>query len=104
MEYKVSYKQSWSPDGTHYDQRITAKMSKEEFRSFNSHIAEQKKKLLAKEIKNGMDVNYLCFARFLVKGKNHTTLTTREVFRSFFKLYGDKRIKDRNTLIIVTLS
>lgn len=104
MWYKVSYKESWSGDGTHYDQRITAKMSGEELDAFNASIAEKKRKINEKKIKNGIDVNYLCFARFLVCGKNHTTLTTREVFKSYFKLYGDKRIKDRNTLIVVQLS
>ncbi len=104
MEYKVSYMESWSGDGTHYDQRITAKMSGEELDAFNASIAETKRKINEKKIKNGMDVNYLCFARFLVRGKNYTTLTTREIFRSYFKLYGDKRIKDRNTLVVVNLS
>ena len=103
MEYKVSYTESWSGDGTHYDQRITAKMSKEELAEFNKSIADAKRKINEKKTKRGMDVNYLCFARFLVRGKNHTTLTTREVFKSYFKLYGDKRIKDRNTLIVVKL-
>lgn len=103
MEYKVSYTESWSDDGTHYDQRITAKMNGEELDAFNASIAEKKRKINEKKIKNGMDVNYLCFARFLVCGKNHTTSTTREVFKSYFKLYGDKRIKDRNTLIVVQL-
>lgn len=104
MEYKVSYTESWSGEGTHYDQRITAKLSKEELDQFNTSIAEKKRKINEKKIKNNMDVNYLCFARFLLCGKNHTTLTTRELFKSYFKLYGDKRIKDRNTLIVIQLS
>lgn len=79
-------------------------MSGEELDAFNASIAETKRKINEKKIKNGMEVNYLCFARFLVRGKNHTTSTTREVFKSYFKLYGDKRIKDRNTLIVVQLS
>lgn len=104
MEYKVSYNENWSGDGTHYDQRITAKMRKEELAEFNAAIAEKKRKINEKTIKNNMEVNYLCFVRFLVCGKNYTTLTTREVFLSHFKLYCDKRIKDRNTLIVVKLS
>ena len=104
MEYKVSYMESWSGDGTHYNQRITAKMSEDELSQFNKYIAERKSQINKKKVKNGMDLNYLCYARFLIRGKNHTTLTTREIFRSYFKLYGDKRIKDRNTLIVVNLS
>ena len=45
MRYKVSYKESWSDDGTHYDQRITAKMNGEELDAFNASIAEKKRKI-----------------------------------------------------------
>lgn len=104
MEYKVSYTKSWSGGGTCYDQRITAKMTGEELAEFNAYIAEKKRKINEKEIKSNMDVYFLSFARFLERGKNHTTLTTRNAFLSYFMLYGDKRIKDRNTLIVVQLS
>ena len=103
MEYKVSYTESWSSDGVHYNQRITAKLSKQELSQFNASIAEKKKKINEKKHKDSMDTYYLCFAQRLVCGNNYTTLTTKEIFKSYFSLHGDKRIKDRNTLIVIQL-
>ena len=49
-----------------------------------------------------MTREFMCFARFLLKGKNHTTLTMRDLFVSHFGI-SDKRILNRNTLIIVNI-
>ena len=43
----------------------------------------------------------MCFARFLVKGKNHTTQTQLVLFINKFGLFYDRRILKRNTLILV---
>lgn len=103
MEYKVNYQKNWNQDGTCYDQCIAASMTEAEFKLYNNTIAARKKAINAKSSKTSEEVNFMCFARFLVKGKNHTTLTQRNLFTTLFNLQNDKRILDRNTLIIVEI-
>lgn len=103
MEYKVSYQKNIAPSGTSYDQVIKATMTEAELQSYNDEVASRKKALHAKGWKTSDEIKFMCFARFLLKGKNHTTLTQRDLFVSLFKLDGDKRILNRNTLIIVNI-
>ena len=101
MEYKVSYQKNFSPDGTCYDQLIKAQMTEDELKSYNDEVRDRKKEIVAKKEKTSWDINFMCFARFLVKGKNHTTKTQLTLFINKFKLFFDRRILDRNTLIVV---
>ena len=103
MEYKISYQKNIAPDGTSYNQVLNTRMTEAEFQLYNNTIAARKKAINAKSSKTSEEVNFMCFARFLVKGKNHTTLTQRNLFTTLFNLQNDKRILDRNTLIIVEI-
>lgn len=103
MEYKVNYQKNWNQDGTCYDQCIMASMTEAELQSYNNEVATRKKAIHAKGAKTSDETKFMCFARFLLKGKNHTTLTMRDLFISLFNLKGDKRILNRNTLIIVNI-
>ncbi len=102
MEYKVSYQKNWNQDGTCYDQCIVASMTEAELQSYNKEVASRKKAIHAKGAKTSEETKFMCFARFLLKGKNHTTLTQRDLFVSHFGI-SDKRILNRNTLIIVNV-
>jgi len=104
MEYRVNYQKSFGPDGTAYDQTITAKMSQLEFGSYNNSVGLRKRFINSKKVMSTADVNFLCYVRYLVKGKNHTTLTQRDDFVQTFKLNNDARILDRNTIILIKLS
>ena len=101
MEYKVSYQKNFSPDGTCYDQFIKARMTEAELKSYNDEVRDRKREINAKTEKSSDDVNFMCFARFLVKGKNHTTQTQLVLFINKFGLFFDRRILKRNTLILV---
>lgn len=103
MEYKVSYQKNIGPDGTVYDQCINATMTCHELSLHNAVVANRKKEINAQKVKHHDDVNFMCFVRLLLRGKNHTTITQRKFFVSHFKLEDDKRILNRNTLIIVNL-
>ena len=98
MEYKINYRKNFGPDGTVYDQAILAVMSEKEMQGFNDAVAKRKKEICAKSVKTQEELNFMCYVRFLVKWKNHTTLTMRDFFLSHFGI-SDKRILDRNTLI-----
>lgn len=104
MEYKVSYQKNIAPSGTSYDQVIKARMTETEFLLYNNTVKVRKQDINAKCTKTSDEIQFMCFARKLVKGKNHTTLTQRNLFVDLFNLEGDKRILDRNTLIIVELN
>ena len=103
MEYKVSYQKNIGPSGTCYDQVIKATMDEKELQKYNDTIRDRKMAIHAKGTKTSDEIKFMCFARFLLRGKNHTTLTQRNLFVNLFNLDGDKRILDRNTLIIVEL-
>lgn len=103
MEYKVSYQKNIAPSGTSYNQVINARMTEADFKLYNNTVKVRKQDINAKSTKTREEIQFMCFAHFLVKGKNHTTLTQRNLFVELFNLDGDKRILDRNTIIIVEL-
>ena len=78
-------------------------MTEADFKLYNNTVKVRKQDINAKSTKTSEEIQFMCFARFLVKGKNHTTLTQRNLFVELFNLDGDKRILDRNTIIIVEL-
>lgn len=94
MKTKVSYLSCWSDDGTHYSQTIT--VDKDIFNKFsnaiNKEIIETKNTYvrdhLVKIKRNDLQVYYLRMTQLSVLGN-----------MSMFK--GNKRILDRNTVLII---
>ena len=102
MEYKVNYQKNIGPDGTVYDQCIKALMTSDELKLHNEKVQQKKNEINEQKAKSSNDINFMCFVRFLLNGKNHTTVTQRDYFLSHFNI-SDKRILDRNTIIIIKI-
>ena len=102
MDYRISYRSEFSTTGTHYNQTLSVRMSANEISRFNNAISERKKAIDKMFIRGWNESQFQIFARHLKKGLNFTTLTTRDFFCKFFGII-DKRLKDRNTLIKITL-
>ena len=95
MEYKVSYRSEWNKEGTHYNQRITIPMTALELCLLNDDINIEFMRL-----KEQRDLKAIYF-KPLFHGKNYITLSLRDYIVKKYLNPNDKRIKDRNTMIVI---
>lgn len=95
MEYKISYRQTFGQDGTHYDQKIRVAMTLCEFVKLNERINTHKR----------ADANKWFHLNNVHLGANSTTLTTSRFVAEFIGAQCDTRFKaDRNTIVETSLS
>lgn len=92
IPYKVSYFNEWDEDGTHYNQRITISIPHRTFLDINDRI-------ITYYLQNPHTIYYK--PKPLQIGKNFTNLSTFHFFKENFLDINDKRIKDRNTIILI---
>ena len=101
MEYKVSYGKEFGYNGTVYTQRIKLTLSLYELMDkVNIAILEQREKLAQRTDSEGIKTRYF---KPLQQGKNYVTLSLKDFIVKEFCNPNDKRIKDRNTIILVNL-
>lgn len=97
MEYKVSYVKERDNDGTHYNQRITFDMDVFELVDLNRAILDKRA-----EMQNAGDT-YSKYYNPVVDGKNYPVPILRDFILKHTCGTDDKRIKDRNTIIVINL-
>lgn len=98
IDYKVSYRNEWGNDGTHYSQTITIIIPNEHILK---HLINANIKAYREQCGSWMVQTYL---KELNMGKNYTKLTTAEYIVVNFLNPADTRIKrDRNTIINVKI-
>lgn len=98
LNYKVSYWNEWTADGTHYNQTITIFLS---CRDILQHLINAKINAYREMSGSWMVRTYL---KELNEGKNYVNLTTAGYIVVNFLNPDDTRIKrDRNTIINVKI-
>jgi len=103
---KVNNQNKWGNDGTHYNQTIT--INQKTAVLFNNYIEkilnEDKKEIEAKRIMTNEQAKREIYLKRLSLGANYLYLTTLFYFMLFLGRHTNeniKRIKNRNTIIIV---
>lgn len=94
MEKTIAYRENFSNDGTHYNQRITLRCTEDELKTLNRSVRK-----LRKEKPNAFKDMF----QNLKEGSNPTCLTFRNFLLQKLNLENNKRVKDYNTIFKVIL-
>lgn len=104
MRYKISYQKKWNEEGTTYNQTLNVKITRQEFRLLNYHIATTKLNAPS------WNTNYKLYLDTFKVGINYTKLTQIKFFAEYFGIIDshnrtrNERFKqDRNTIVIINL-
>lgn len=95
VDYKISYGKRFDDEGTCYRQMINVKMTEQDLSYFNALVRKGKNE--------SGDRNFSMYAEELKKGDNYVHLTTARYFAYMAEIVGDKRYKDKNTIIRVNI-